>query len=527
MIKFVTFYLFLTNKKKKMKKLFLSIIMLLSFSALIAQNVPRTMVAVEDGTGTWCQYCPGAAMGCDDLLSHGCLVAVIANHNGDSYANTYSNTRNTMWNITGFPSVSFDGTLGVVGGNHTTSLYTTYLPKYNQSIAVSSPVAMSWTISNTGLDYTVVITLNKVGTITSTSNVLYFFVTQSNVMQSWQGQNHLEHINRLMSPDQNGTAIDFTGGDIQVVTLNFTMDAAWPLADCEFICFLQNKDAGQGVIPGGGANPIKKYVVYNSIKRGVIDLTCDFTASQTAPPLNGSVTFTCDVTGGYIGTNETYEWSFPGGTPATSTDKNPTVQYTECGAHDVTLIVNRGGQIDTVNKPLYILVGTIVNVLAIPNDTVVVTQSITLDATTPGATYLWAPGGETTPTITIDGSVVGVGSHLYAVTVNTPDGCSQYIIIRIVFTPYTGIAQNKTDLSTILYPNPNQGSFTLEMNSLTPQNISIDITNAMGMKVYSENGITFSGKLVKPINLNKVSAGVYYMSIRNSGKNIVQKFLVK
>jgi len=510
-----------------MKKLFLSIIMLLSFSALIAQNVPRTMVAVEDGTGTWCQYCPGAAMGCDDLLSNGCLVAVVANHNGDSYANTYSNARNTMWNITGFPSVSFDGTLGVVGGNHTTSMYSSYLPKYNQSIAVTSPVAMSWTISNTGLDYTVVVTLTKVGTITSTSNVLYFFVTQSHITQNWQGQNHLEHVNRLMSPSQTGTPIDFTSGDTQVVTLNFTMAASWPIADCEFIAMLQDKDAGQGNIPGGGSSPIKKWVVYQCIKRAVIDLYVDFTASQTTISKDGSVTFTNNTSGGYIGTNETYQWSFPGGTPDVSTDKNPTVVYSDCGTHDVTLIVNRGGQIDTVNKVNYISVGTIVNVLAIPNDTTSGSQPITLDATTAGATYLWAPGGETTPSITIDPAVVGVGAHIYAVTVNTPDGCSQYIISRIFFNDNVGFAQNKTDLSTLIYPNPNQGSFTLEMNSLTPQNINIEITNTMGMKVYSENGISFSGKLVKSINLNKVSAGVYYMSIRNSGKNIVQKFLVK
>ncbi len=510
-----------------MKKLFLSIIMLLSFSALIAQNVPRTMVAVEDATGTWCQYCPGAAMGCDDLLSNGCLVAVVANHNGDSYANTYSNARNTMWNITGYPSVSFDGTLGVVGGNHTTSMYSSYLPKYNQSIAVTSPVAMTWTISNTGLDYTVVVTMTKVGTITSTSNVLYFFVTQSHITQNWQGQNHLEHVNRLMSPSQTGTPIDFTSGDTQVVTLNFTMAASWPIADCEFIAMLQNKDAGQGNIPGGGSSPIKKWVVYQCIKRAVIDLYVDFTASQTTIPKDGSVTFTNNTSGGYIGTNESYEWSFPGGTPATSTDKDVTVVYSECGAHDVMLVVNRGGQIDTITKTNYINVGTIVNVLAIPNDTTSGSQPITLDATTAGATYLWAPGGETTPSITIDPAVVGVGAHIYAVTVNTPDGCSQYIISRIFFYDNVGFAQNKTDLSTLIYPNPNQGSFTLEMNSLTPQNINIEITNTMGMKVYSENGISFSGKLVKSINLNKMSAGVYYMSIRNSGKNIVQKFLVK
>jgi hypothetical protein len=89
------------------------------------------------------------------------------------------------------------------------------------------------------------------------------------------------------------------------------------------------------------------------------------------------------------------------------------------------------------------------------------------------------------------------------------------------------MAQNRNDLSTILYPNPNEGSFILEMNSFTPQNINIDITNAMGMKVYSEKNITFSGKLEEPINLNNVPAGVYFLTVRNSGKNIVQKFVVK
>lgn len=513
-----------------MKKLILSIIMLLSFSALIAQNVPRQMVAVEDATGTWCPNCPAAARGCEDLLSHGCMVAVIANHNGSSYANTYSNARNAMWNISGYPSVTFDGTLGYLGGSYGGNNYSAYLPKYNQSIAVTSPVSMSMAITNNGLDYTVDVTLTKVGTITSTNNILYFFVTQSNITQNWQGMTHLEHVNRLMVPDQNGTLVDFTSGNTQTVTLTFSMNASWPLADCEFIAMLQDKDAGQGNIPGthnGIYGWVAKNVVYQCIKRAIIDLSVDFTASQTTIAKDGSVTFTSDVSGGYIGANELYQWSFPGGTPDNSTDKNPTVVYSDCGPYDVMLIVNRGGQIDTVNKVKYIQVGPVVNVMITPNDTACANQPITLDATTPNATYLWAPGGETTPSITVDAASMGLGSHFLAVTVNTPDGCSQYILSIIYFDACNGIAQNKNDLSTILYPNPNQGSFTLEMNSLTLQNINIEIINTMGIKVYLEDGISFSGKLVKPINLNNVPAGVYFLSILNSGKNIVQKFLVK
>lgn len=514
-----------------MKKFLFSFALMVSVLVVMSQT-PRHMVLSEDFTSTLCTYCPGCALGMDDLLSNGKLVAVVASHSNfggsDPYKNTYSLARNAMYNVQAYPTVSFDGWDQYTGGNHTSSLYSSYLPLYNSCIALSSPLDMSMTVTNNGLDYTVVVTMTKTDAIPSTSNVLYFFVTQSHISYNWEGQNHLEHVNRLMVPDANGTPVDFTSGNVQTATLNFTMDASWPIADCEFIAAVQDKDAGQGNQSGyAGGYPIKKYKVYQAIKRGVIDLSVDFSASQTTLPLNGTVNFTSDVTGGYIGTNQDYLWSFPGGTPDNSTDANPSVQYTQCGAHDVTLIVNRGGQIDTVSKSLYIQVGTIVNVLAIPNDTVPETQSITLDATTAGATYLWAPGGETTPTITVDGNVVGSGLHLYAVTVSTPDGCSQYIISRLFFTPSTGFAQKNNDLSTVLFPNPNEGKFTLEMNSFVPQNANIEVTNSMGVKVFSENGITFSGKTTLPINLNNTPAGVYFLTVHNSGKTVVQKFLVK
>ena len=118
-----------------MKKLLLSIIMLFALTTLIAQQVPRSMVALEIGTGTWCQYCPGAAMGADDLLANGKLVAVIENHNGDGYANNYSNARNTYYSINGYPTAVFDGVLKFVGGSHTQSMYSNYLPKYNTRMA--------------------------------------------------------------------------------------------------------------------------------------------------------------------------------------------------------------------------------------------------------------------------------------------------------------------------------------------------------------------------------------------------------
>ena len=50
-----------------------------------AQQISRDNVLLEIGTGTWCVYCPGSAMGADDLVANGHDVVVIENHNGDSF----------------------------------------------------------------------------------------------------------------------------------------------------------------------------------------------------------------------------------------------------------------------------------------------------------------------------------------------------------------------------------------------------------------------------------------------------------
>ena len=498
--------------------------MFASIAVVFAQSVPRSMVVMEVGTGTWCQYCPGAAMGADDLLSNGKQVAVIENHNGDTYANNYSNARNTFYAISGFPTATFDGNQAVVGGNHTTSMYTSYLPKYNAAIAIGSPVQMNWTITNNGLDYTAVITMNKVDAITATSIKLLFAVTQSNIIQNWQGQTHLEHVNRLMVPDQNGTAVDFTSGNLQTVTLNFTLPSTLPLADCEFIVFMQVFDAGQGNCPG---TTVKKWSNLQGMKRGVIDLTPDFTVVSTTVNKNEPVTFTNATHGGYIGVPETYEWNFQGGTPATSTDKDPVVTFSECGDHDVTLIVNRGGQIDTLKRTAYIHVGPPVTIVANPGLLACWYQGITLDATTAGATsYLWSPGGATTPTFNVTYAQYGIGSHDYTVTVNA-GGCETIRTVSATLDACTGVGEKSQGVTMSAFPNPSNGNFTVEVNAPGVMTADLNLVNSLGVSVYSEKNITINSKLTKTLNLSGVGAGIYMLSLQNGDTRVIQKIIVK
>ncbi len=212
----------------------------------------RNMVVLEIGTGTWCTYCPGAALGADDLVTNGHSVAVIENHNGDPFANTYSNARNTYYSVPGYPTAMFDGVETFVGGDHTISNYPYYLPIYQQRKAINSAFTVGVFGEHSGNNYSVSLVLNKVANIPVNWNnlVVHLALTESGIIYSWQGQTHLEYVNRLMVPDQNGTALDFSTNTTQTVNLNFTLDPTWVTDELELVAFIQNLD-GKEILQGG------------------------------------------------------------------------------------------------------------------------------------------------------------------------------------------------------------------------------------------------------------------------------------
>ncbi len=81
-------------------------------------------------------------------------------------------------------------------------------------------------------------------------------------------------------------------------------------------------------------------------------LDADFTADNTTIFVGGTVNFTDATTGG---TPTSWSWSFPGGTPSSSTDQNPSgITYNTAGDYDVTLTVSDGTNSDTETKTQYI-----------------------------------------------------------------------------------------------------------------------------------------------------------------------------
>ncbi|MFH1121998.1 MAG: C25 family cysteine peptidase [Bacteroidota bacterium] len=94
-----------------------------------------------------------------------------------------------------------------------------------------------------------------------------------------------------------------------------------------------------------------QYIEFFGIS-GSAPLLANFLASDNVVCEFEEIIFT-DFSAGNI---DSWEWSFPGGDPATSADQNPVVSYREPGTYDVTLTVSDGVNTSTTVKSGYITV---------------------------------------------------------------------------------------------------------------------------------------------------------------------------
>ena len=82
------------------------------------------------------------------------------------------------------------------------------------------------------------------------------------------------------------------------------------------------------------------------------ELTANFTAGQTTVSMGGNVQFYNTSTGN----PDSFQWSFEGGSPATSTLENPLVTYNSYGTFTVSLTVSSGATTSTLTLEDFITV---------------------------------------------------------------------------------------------------------------------------------------------------------------------------
>ncbi len=366
-----------------MKKVLLSIIATVFVLYSSAQMVERQMVVVEIATGTWCGWCPGAAVGADDLIAAGCDVAIIKNQNGDPYANVYSNARNSYYGISGYPTAMFDGVDDDGGGAQCPTpvgKYDDYRPIYDTRKATNCAYTADIFGTQNGTNFAVEVHLAQVAEYAGTDIVMQFVITESHIQESWQGcMTELNHVNRKMIPNQSGTPISLSNGETQILELNFDIDASWNVDNLEFVAFLQD-------------NSTKEILQANMVEVPNLmppQIMATFTADKTEICVGETVNFTDES----VGNPTNWSWTFQGGTPSSSSDQNPSITYNQAGTFNVNLTASNATSSNTVIKPSYIKVLSAPMKPPQPSGDAELCQGSAADFTTNGvssaSSYLW------------------------------------------------------------------------------------------------------------------------------------------
>jgi len=176
---------------------------------------------------------------------------------------------------------------------------------------------------------------------------------------------------------------------------------------------------------------------------------------------------------------------------------------------------------------------TIINFSALPvidlgNDTAFCAQGgdqIILDAGNEGSSYDWSTGDDS-QTLTIDKDNFGYGVQNISVEVTTEDGCSSTAEVSVELKDCTTIGENGASLSFDVYPNPNSGSFTIELNSNGSEMVTVKMVSITGGLVYNRV-VEVNGVSKQFIDLDDFSKGVYTVSVYGDNYQINKKIVIR
>jgi len=95
-----------------------------------------------------------------------------------------------------------------------------------------------------------------------------------------------------------------------------------------------------------------------------------------------------------------------------------------------------------------------------------------------------------------------------------------------IYVIITGI-ENPVGKGISLYPNPNDGTFTLRFNQTTDESYVVMVVNQLGLKVTEKELLVKPGNSEHQIDLRPLPIGVYTILISGETKRVVKKIVVK
>lgn len=103
---------------------------------------------------------------------------------------------------------------------------------------------------------------------------------------------------------------------------------------------------------------------------------------------------------------------------------------------------------------------------------------------------------------------------------------TQVAAIRLNLALTIGVEEKEAKSAFSVYPNPNDGNFTLNITSNTAKTYNVSVRNMLGQTVYTDN-LSVNGQKRQELSLAGMDKGVYFVTLQNGSERLVKKVIVK
>ena len=209
----------------------------------------------------------------------------------------------------------------------------------------------------------------------------------------------------------------------------------------------------------------------------------------------------------------TYMWS--------NASTTQTITVSASGTY-IVVVTNINGC--TGSDTALVTINSIPAVTASASSVVVCVDDATVSLTGTPTGGVWSGPGVTGSTLSPTSAGVGLHTAIYSYT--DGNGCEGITSVNVQVNACVGLAENILANGVSVYPNPNNGSFTLGVNANVAE-LTIKITDMQGRVVYASVDKNVNAGFVKQISLDTQSSGMYLMHIIANGEQQTKKISVQ
>lgn len=126
-----------------------------------------------------------------------------------------------------------------------------------------------------------------------------------------------------------------------------------------------------------------------------------------------------------------------------------------------------------------------------------------------------------------DPAVATAGIYDITYTYTNAGGCDTSIVQTIEVTVCTGLGAKTNVASMSIFPNPNEGNFTLEFNANVNTTLALGITDLTGKNVHTETVTCIRGTNRISLNVNQLQKGFYLLKAVDALGETNKSFIIR